>query len=81
MIPASFVPYIIKSIAPKLTEIVGEHIAKAFKLPQLVNYMELPNEADQRLDKLEEQIKMLAVDSHPPKPFEERITKLEKKIG
>ena len=52
-----------------------------FKLPQVVDYMELPNEADIRLDKLEAQIKMLAKDSHPPKPFEERISKLEDKIG
>ena len=66
MIPASFAPYIIKLIAPKLTEKIVNHMAKAFKLPQLVNYMELPNDADQRLDKLEEQIKMLAEDQHPP---------------
>ena len=52
-----------------------------FKLPQLINYMEMPNEADLRIDKLEAQIKMLAEDSHPPKPFDERITMLENKIG
>ena len=66
MFPASFAPYIIKLIAPKLTEKIVNHIAKVFKLPQLVNYMELPNDADQRIDKLEEQIKMLAEDQHPP---------------
>ena len=66
MFPASFVPYIIKLIAPELTEKIANHIAKVFKLPQVVNYMELPNDADQRIDKLEEQIKMLAEDQHPP---------------
>ena len=66
MFPASFVPYIIKLIAPKLTEKIANHIAKAFKLPQVLNYMELPNDADQRIDKLETQIKMLAEDQHPP---------------
>ena len=66
MVPASFVPYIIKLIAPKLTEKIANHIAKAFKLPQVLNYMELPNDADQRIDKLEAQIKMLAEDQHPP---------------
>ena len=66
MIPATFAPYIIKLIAPKLTEKIANHIAKAFKLPQLVNYMELPNDADQRLDKLETQIDMIAKDQHPP---------------
>ena len=66
MIPASFAPYIIKLIAPKLTEKIANHVAKAFKLPQLVNYMELPNDADQRLDRVEAQVKMLAEDQHPP---------------
>ena len=66
MFPASFLPYIIKLISPKLTEKIANHIAKVFKLPQLVNYMELPNDADQRIDKLEAQMKMLAEDQHPP---------------
>ena len=66
MFPASFAPYIIKLIAPKLTEKIANHIAKVFKLPQLVNYIELPNDADQRIDKLEAQMKMLAEDQHPP---------------
>ena len=66
MFPASFAPYIIKLIAPKLTEKIANHVAKAFKLPQVLNYMELPNDADQRIDKLEAQIEMLAEDQHPP---------------
>ena len=81
MFPASFAPYIIKLIAPKLTEKIANHIAKAFKLPQVLNYMELPNDADQRIDKLETQIKMLAEDQHPEKPFEDRISALEKKLA
>ena len=66
MFPASFAPYIIKLISPKLTEKIANHVAKAFKLPQVLNYMELPNDADQLIDKLEAQIKMLAEDQHPP---------------
>ena len=86
MIPASFAPMVLKlilgkKILPKITEAIVEHIAKMFKLSQVVDYMELPNDADIRIDKLEAQIKMLAKDSHPPKPFEERISKLEDKIG
>ena len=86
MIPASFAPYVIKLIAPKLTEKIAEHIAKAFKLPQVLNYMELPNDADQRIDKLEAQIKMLAEDQHPPvidldewKDVKETIKKIKNK--
>ena len=77
MFPISFAPYIIKLIAPEITEKIANHIAKVFKLPQLVNYMELPNDVDQRVDKLEAQIEMLAEDSHPEKLFEDRIAKLE----
>ena len=86
MFPASFAPYIIKLIAPKLTEKIANHVAKAFKLPQVLNYMELPNDADQRIDKLEAQIKMLAEDQHPPaidleewKDVKDTIKKLKNK--
>jgi len=86
MFPASFVSYIIKLIAPKLTEKIADHVAKAFKLPQVLNYMELPNDADQRIDKLEAQIKMLAEDQHPPvidleewKDVKDTIKKLKNK--
>ena len=86
MFPASFVPYITKLIAPKLTEDIVNYIAKAFKLPQILNYMELPNDADQRIDKLEAQIKMLAEDQHPPaidlkewKDVKDTIKKLKNK--
>ena len=86
MFPASFVPYITKLIAPKLTEDIVNYIAKAFKLPQILNYMELPNDADQRIDKLEAQIKMLAEDQHPPvidldewKDVKETIKKIKNK--
>ena len=81
MIPVSFAPYIIKLIAPKITEKVANSIAKAFKLSEVLEYMELPNDTDKRVDKLEEQIKMLAEDSHPPLPFDKRITALEKKLA
>ena len=43
-----------------------EQVSKTFKVPHLLNYMELPNQADLRLDKHDEQIKMLAQDNHPP---------------
>ena len=51
MIPASFVPMIAKmvlgkKILPKLQEEIAKHMAKMFKLDQILNYMELPNDAD-----------------------------------
>ena len=84
MFSASFVPYIIKLIAPELTEKIANHIAKVFKLPQVVNYMELPNDADQKLIVQDKELKLLremvidlGKDSHPEKPFDDRITNLE----
>ena len=44
-----------KKILPKLQEEIAKHMAKMFKLDQLVNYMELPNDADQKADKALEQ--------------------------
>ena len=74
MFPASFAPYIIKLIAPKLTENIANHIAKVFKLPQVVNYMELPNDADMLGEKNQEHIKMLAGELSAQ---DDRLKKLE----
>ena len=47
---------IIRLVLPK----VLDHLMKVFKLDKMLDYMELPNDADHRIDKLEAQIKMLA---------------------
>ena len=44
----------------KILPKIMDHIAKVYKLDKVLNYMELPNDADNRIDKLEEQVKMLA---------------------
>ena len=79
MIPASFVPMIAKmvlgkKILPKLQEEIAKHMAKMFKLDQLVNYMELPNDADQKADKALEQNTLLAGELSA---IENRLNKLE----
>ena len=61
MIPASFIPMIAKFVlGDKILPKIMDHIAKVYKLDKVLNYMELPNDADNRIDKLETQIKMLA---------------------
>lgn len=61
MIPASFIPMIAKFVlGDKILPKIMDHIAKVYKLDKVLNYMELPNDADNRIDKLEEQVKMLA---------------------
>jgi len=61
VIPASFIPMIAKFVlGDKILPKIMDHIAKVYKLDKVLNYMELPNDADNRIDKLEEQVKMLA---------------------
>ena len=60
-----FFPKIEKKI-DDLREDLVEHFAKVFKLDKVLRYMELPNDADRKIERLEEQIKMMAKDVHPP---------------
>ena len=84
MIPASFAPMILKLIMPK----VMDHFSKVFKLDKVLQYVEQPNELDDqvadmkiKIEALQKTVIELGKDSHPPKPFDERISKLEKKSG
>ena len=84
MIPTSFAPMIIKLIMPKLTD----NLAKIFKLDKILSYVEMPNELDIKVKKMETELNAMretlieiGKDSHPPQPFDDRITALEKQIG
>ena len=91
MIPATFAPMILKLIMPKLMD----HIMKVFKLDKVLSYVEQPNELDVQMEDVEKKcssidLKIKAMedmlieldrDSHPKKPFDERITALEKKLA
>ena len=70
---AKLIHPLLKLIFPKiekkiddLREDLVEHFAKVFKLDKVLRYMELPNDADRKIERLEEQIKMMAKDVHPP---------------
>jgi len=56
MVVAKIAQAVLKLIMPQLLE----HFVKVFKLDKVLDYMELPNDADKRIDKLEEQMKMVA---------------------
>ena len=80
MIPASFAPMILKLIMPKLMD----HFMKVFKLDKVLQYVEQPNELDNQVADIRRDLKVLKKhiidldkDSHPEKPFEDRIAKLE----
>ena len=74
---------------------IMDHFMKVFKLDKVLRYVEEDNELDvQMLDvekkcatinskigAMEDMLIELDRDSHPPKPFEERISALEKKLA
>ena len=57
---------ILKLLLPKVTQKVTDHLAKIFKLDQVLQYVEMPNDADLKIEKLETKLQMLVEDSHPP---------------
>ena len=68
---------ILKFILPK----VLDHLMKVFKLDEMLNYMELPNDADKRIDELEKEIQKLKDVSHPPVIALDRIEAIEDKLA
>ena len=80
MLPASFAPMILKLVMPKIMD----NVMKVFKLDKVLEYVEKPNSADDKLIVHDRELKLLremvidlGKDSHPEKPFEDRISKLE----
>ena len=67
---------IAKAVLKLIMPDVIEHLMKIFKMDKLVNYMELPNEADRGILKLQDEINILTgtvkdmvKDIHPPADF------------
>ena len=54
-----FVEKIAKAVLKLIMPDVTEHLLRVFKLNKLVDYMELPNEADNKIRQLEEKEKMM----------------------
>ena len=91
MIPATFAPMLLKLVMPKIMD----HVMKVFKLDKVLAYVEKPNELDVQMEDVEKKCsaidsKIGAIedmlieldrDSHPEKPFDDRISALEKKIA
>ena len=91
MLPASFAPMILKLVMPKIMD----QFMEIFKLDKVLKYVEPPNELDVQMENVERKcsdinlkieaiegvLKDLDKDSHPPLPFDKRISALEKKIG
>ena len=56
---AKLVHPLLKLLLPKITEKVTDHLAKIFKLDKVLRYMEMPNDADRKIEKLEKRIDMM----------------------
>tara|TARA_Y100000310_G_scaffold266000_1_gene277267 strand:- start:43 stop:336 length:294 start_codon:yes stop_codon:yes gene_type:complete len=70
MIVGKIARAVLKLILPDVTE----HLLKVFKMDKLLNYMELPNEADRGVLKLQDELNMVKAElkniakiAHPPK--------------
>ena len=82
---------VLKFVLPK----VMDQVMKVFNLDKVLRYVEEDNELDVqvrdiekkctdinlKIEAMEGMLKELDKDSHPPKPFDERITELEKQVG
>lgn len=67
---------ILKFILPK----VLDHLMKTFKLDKMLDYVELPNDADRKIEALEKEVQKLKDVSHPPVIDIDRIEKIENKL-
>ena len=72
MLPA----VLLKLLLPK----VLDHLMQVFKLDKMLDYMELPNDADLKIGVLEKEIEKLKNVAHPPVIALERIKKIEEKL-
>ena len=61
-------PKIDKKFSDMRQDII-EHIFKVGKIEDSIRYMELPNEADRRIDVIEEKFEKMVKDIHPPQDF------------
>ena len=68
---------LLKLLLPK----VLDHLMKVFKLDQILDYMELPNDADKKIVQLEDEIRRLKNVAHAPVIALDRIEAIEDKLA
>ena len=76
MITGKIAGAVLKLLLPKVTD----HLMKVFKMNKLLNYMELPNEADKKIEKLEAKIQVLLENVKEFEVIKDDINKI-KKLG
>ena len=85
MFPATFASMIWKYVLPEILELL---VPIKNEVKEHSQYVNEPNDADRKLIVHEKELKLLremvidlGKDSHPEKPFEDRISALEKKLA
>lgn len=72
---------LLKLLLPKVTEKVADHLTKIFKMDQLLQYMEMPNDADRKVEKLEVKMRILMDDVKELGEAKDKMEKVLKKFG
>ena len=72
---------LLKLLLPKVTQKVTDHLAKIFKLDSVLRYVEMPNDADKKIEKLEARIDMLMAEFKDLKEVIEDVEGMLKKFG
>ena len=78
---AKLVHPLLKLLLPKITQKVTDHLAKIFKLDSVLRYVEMPNDADKKIEKLEARIDMLMAEFKDLKEVIEDVEGMLKKFG
>ena len=72
---------LLKLLLPKVTQKVTEHLAKIFKLDTVLRYVEMPNDADKKIKKLEARVEVMVSEFKELKEAIEDVERMLKKFG
>ena len=72
---------LLKLLLPKVTQKVTDHLAKIFKLDTVLRYVEMPNDADKKIKKLEARVEVMVSEFKELKEALEGVERMLKKFG
>ena len=72
---------LLKLLLPKVTQKVTDHLAKIFKLDSVLRYVEIPNDADKKIKKLEARVEVMVSEFKELKEAIEDVERMLKKFG
>ena len=78
---AKLVHPLLKLLLPKITEKVTDHLAKIFKLDSVLRYVEMPNDADKKIKKMEARVEIMVSEFKELKEAIEDVERMLKKFG